>query len=70
MRCKSCGSENVGIETPTTTTYSYSKGLIGTLLLGPVGAVAGINGKKKTTLYYCCKDCGLRGNYHDVIEGK
>ena len=37
--------------------YSFGKGLLGTALLGPVGAVAGINGKKKKgrtfTTTYC-----------------
>lgn len=39
--------------------YSYSKGIVGSALLGPVGAVAGINGKtKSTSTTYVCGHCG------------
>lgn len=36
--------------------FSYGKAAIGTLVFGPVGAVAGINGKKTVT--YRCDKCG------------
>lgn len=41
--------------------YSFKKGIIGAALLGPVGAVAGINGKK--SLVYHCEDCGYTASY-------
>lgn len=37
--------------------FSYSKALAGTLVFGSVGAVAGINGKKK--VLYRCDKCGF-----------
>ena len=42
--------------------YSFKKGLAGTVLFGPIGAVAGIGGKNNTTtrhvLYHECPYCG------------
>lgn len=38
--------------------YSMKKGLLGTALFGPVGAVAGINGKKNKLVQYRCRHCG------------
>ena len=36
--------------------FSYGKAVVGTLVFGTVGAVAGINGKKTVT--YRCDKCG------------
>lgn len=36
--------------------FSYGKAVVGTLVFGAVGAVAGINGKKMVT--YRCDKCG------------
>lgn len=55
-RCSACGSPNVITDT-TTEGYDYVKGAIGTAVLGVGGAVAGMNGKRKTV--YKCPDCGL-----------
>lgn len=40
------------------TGYSFGKGLLGTAVFGPVGAVAGIGGKKTETITYQCTGCG------------
>ena len=55
-RCAACGSSRV---TPSSENsgYSYSKGLLGSLILGSGGAAAGVNGKSKTV--YKCAACGL-----------
>lgn len=55
-RCAACGSPRV-VESSEQSGYSYSKGLLCTLILGGGGAAAGINGKTKKV--YKCPDCGL-----------
>ena len=40
----------------TNNQFSYGKALVGTVVFGAVGAVAGINGKKTVT--YRCDKCG------------
>ena len=64
MKCPKCGV-TMYPEGPFTretgeSSYSFGKGVVGSLLLGPVGAVAGINGKKKKETYYICRclKCG------------
>jgi hypothetical protein len=41
--------------------YSFGKGVVGAAVFGPVGAVAGINGRKTVT--YKCDKCGYTGEY-------
>lgn len=60
LRCAACGSPRVVVD-HRPEGYSLSKGVAGSLLLGPGGAVAGINGKKCS--YYHCPDCGQTLNY-------
>lgn len=55
MRCSNCGSKNIALITRNDG-YSIKKGVIGTALFGTVGAVAGIDGKKKQVFH--CSDCG------------
>lgn len=43
--------------------YSIGKGLIGSALLGPIGAVAGIGGKTKRLVTYKCDKCGHTRSY-------
>jgi DNA-directed RNA polymerase subunit RPC12/RpoP len=67
LRCPSCGSTNFQ---PITETYGETKGydccngLIGYLLLGPVGWLCGAcgmgKGKTTTTTCFICKDCGTK----------
>ena len=40
------------------TGYSFTKGIVGTALFGPVGAVAGVGGKRTTTVTCQCEYCG------------
>lgn len=49
--------------------YSFKKGIAGQIVLGPVGAVAGINGK--TSKVYHCSECGQDEitTMPEVIEG-
>ena len=60
LRCAACGSPRVVVDHKSEG-YSLSKGVAGSLLLGPGGAVAGINGKKSS--YYHCPDCGQTLSY-------
>ena len=55
MRCQFCGSKNIAFVTKNEG-YSVAKGIAGQLLFGQVGAVVGINGKRKQT--YSCSACG------------
>lgn len=55
-RCSACGSPNVVVDYENGG-YSYSKGIVGTVVFGAPGAVAGINGKTKQV--FKCPDCGL-----------
>lgn len=55
--CAACGNPDIIVE-DTKSGYSMGKGIVGVAVLGPVGAVAGLDGKK-TTSYYCPK-CGAR----------
>lgn len=57
-RCASCGSPNVMTDTQAGgVSYDYKKGIIGTVVLGPGGAVAGVSSKSQTV--YKCADCGM-----------
>lgn len=67
MRCKDCGSTNVQIITTQQSGYSYGKGLVGTMVFGPIGAVAGVGGKNKTTSKYHCMSCGCVGSFDWVV---
>ena len=55
-RCEICGSPNVQ-RVENGKEFSYKKALVGTVVFGTVGAVAGINGK--SSVHYVCPDCGL-----------
>lgn len=54
MRCGLCGSRQVSLVTKNS--YSMKKGIVGAAVLGPVGAVAGINGNQSQV--YHCMACG------------
>lgn len=55
--CAACGNPEVIIEKDKEG-YSLAKGLVGSAILGPVGALAGADGKD-VTIFYCPK-CGAR----------
>lgn len=55
--CAACGNPRVIIEKDKEG-YSLAKGLVGSAVLGPVGALAGANGKEVTVFY--CPKCGAR----------
>lgn len=62
VNCPKCGSWKYYKEGEMNNGgYSYKKGIIGTAVFGPIGAVAGINGKK--SVVYRCKDCGYSASY-------
>lgn len=54
-RCAVCGSKNV-VKEFKKEGYDVKKGVIGTVLVGAPGALAGAGGKDVT--YYHCADCG------------
>ena len=58
--CAACGNPDIIVENAKTG-YSMGKGIVGAAVLGPVGAVAGLDGKN-TVVYYCPK-CGAKLNH-------
>lgn len=55
LRCAVCGSTRITSETKKEG-YDVKKGVVGTVLVGVPGALAGAGGKSNT--YYHCADCG------------
>ena len=56
-RCAVCGSPNVVTDTQTGgVSFNYKKGIVGTVVLGAGGAVAGIESKSQQI--FKCQDCG------------
>lgn len=56
-RCSVCGSPNVTCESRLSgIKYDYAKGAMGSVILGPGGAAAGITSTTETI--YKCADCG------------
>lgn len=55
IRCAVCGSKNV-VKEFKKEGYDVKKGVVGTVLVGAPGALAGAGGKEVT--YYHCADCG------------
>lgn len=66
MSCPSCGSDNIHTITKkieSRSRISVSKGLIGGLLLGPLGAAGGAligNKKEESETKNHCRDCGKK----------
>ncbi len=66
MKCPKCGSEDVTVINETTTKgkdFSMGKGCLGTLILGPIGALCGLCGEGKKTIntnYWVCNSCGKK----------
>ena len=61
-RCASCGSPNVVTDTQTgEVSYNYKKGIVGTVVFGAAGAVAGIESKSQKV--FKCQDCGITLTY-------
>ena len=59
-RCSNCGSLKVA-EVTQNAGFSYGKALAGQIVFGPVGAVAGINGKERTV--FQCQNCGQSSDH-------
>lgn len=59
-RCSNCGSLRVS-EVTQNAGFSYGKAIAGQIILGPVGAVAGINGKEKKV--FQCQFCGQANEF-------
>ena len=64
-RCAACGSPRVKADEKSEG-YSIAKGVAGAVLLGGIGAAAGINGNKR--MYYHCPDCGTTLSYPMSME--
>ena len=68
-RCAACGSPNVATDTQAGgISYNYKKGVVGTVVLGAGGAVAGIENKTQTV--FKCADCGMVLSYPMDAETK
>lgn len=55
MRCAVCGSTKIVTETKKEG-YNLKKGIVGSVLFGGIGAIAGTSGNEVS--YYHCGDCG------------
>ena len=61
-RCAVCGSPNVIKDVQAGgVSYNYAKGIVGTVVLGSGGAVAGIESKQQQV--FICQDCGMTLTY-------
>lgn len=63
LSCPKCYNTVIGWNMISSRTgddrYSFTKGIIGTALVGPLGAIAGVGGKKgKEYITYQCPHCG------------
>ena len=68
-RCAACGSPNVVKDSQAGgVSFNYKKGIVGTVVLGAGGAVAGI--ENKTQVVYKCPDCGVTLTYPMAAEEK
>jgi len=60
--CPMCGSKDGWIRIEKTKKgFSFGKAVVGGVLTGGVGLVAGALGKKAAT--YACRDCGFQHEY-------
>jgi len=66
MTCPKCGSENCSVITDTTTYskgYDLCNGLIGSIIMGPIGMLCGLCGMGQNTVstdYWVCNFCGYK----------
>jgi len=56
LYCPRCKSKDISV-TDTGRSFSITKGVIGGVLVGPVGGLLGVNGKKNKSICHCNK-CG------------
>ena len=61
-KCPMCGSAEWIKADQQNKGFSVGKSAVGGILLGPVGLVGGLLGKKK--VYYCCRKCGFDHEYN------
>lgn len=60
IRCPKCGSQNFTVIGDSRKSLSLGKGVVGGVLLGPVGAVGGAIIGKKGKYDLICNDCKHR----------
>ena len=60
IKCPKCGSQNFTLLEDTKKSLSLGKGIVGGVLLGPVGAVGGAILGKKGKFDLICNDCKYR----------
>lgn len=64
MNCKKCKSDNVHVINEVKVKgggYSFTNACCGRVMLGPVGYLCGLCGRKpkaKNTKYWACNNCG------------
>lgn len=61
-RCPHCGSHDV-MEVVTTRGFSARKALVGNILFGPIGTLAGASGQNKIQINLKCRRCGKAYKY-------
>lgn len=71
MRCPNCGSENVNLIYNTSKRgFKGSDACCGYVLLGPLGLLCGAlgSGKKDTSEFWLCNNCGSRFQNKDIVK--
>lgn len=71
MRCPKCGSENVNLIYNTSKRgFKGSDACCGYVLLGPLGLLCGAlgSGKKDTSEFWLCNNCGSRFQNKDIVK--
>ncbi len=71
MKCPKCGSENVNLIYNTSKRgFKGSDACCGYILLGPLGILCGAlgSGKKDTSEFWLCNNCGSRFKNKDIVK--
>lgn len=58
IKCPKCGGLNFETAASSKKSLSLGKGIVGGVLLGPIGAVGGAMLGKKGKTTFVCHDCG------------
>lgn len=59
VRCPDCGSPNFEVY-ESEDDFNIGRGVLGTVIAGPVGALVGFTGEKKRHRYRLCSNCGCK----------
>ncbi len=58
IHCPECGSTNIYLRTKENTDFHEGNACCGLILFGPLGLLCGLTGKKESTTFRKCGNCG------------